>query len=345
MPGLDHLVTLSDDVGVIQHAVEDIPNRSTGYCTDDVARAFIVAVARLRLVPDDKAAERIASTSLSFLHDAQLEDGRFHNFMSHARNWLDEVGTPDSIGRAIWALGYGMRYASKDSWRRQCARMVERALPAVDDLHYLRSRAYAALGLTHALAAVPDFHAARIALTAIASGLRAAYLATRGENWDWFEPLMTYDNARLPEALIRIGMALHDDESIAVGLRTFAFYSKTTVENGIYVPIGNDGWYVRGGPRARYAQQPLEATALIDAAHAAFDATGDPAYAALARVGLEWFYGRNSRTMLLARGGGCCDGLDESGVNLNMGAESTLAFLAAAYSLAEREPAALRVAR
>ena len=178
-----------------------------------------------------------------------------------------------------------------------------------------------------------------------AGGMGTVYLAERGENWEWFEDRMTYDNARLSEALIRAGMALHDDESIAIGLRTFAFYVSVTVENGIYVPIGNDGWYVRGGERARYAQQPLEATALIDAAHAAFDATGDPAYSALARVGLEWFYGRNSRTMLLARGGGCCDGLDESGVNLNMGAESTLAFLAAAYSLADREPAALRVAR
>lgn len=332
-------------MGVIQHAVEDIPNRSTGYCTDDVARAFIVALARLRLVPDDRDAERVASTSLSFLHDAQLEDGTFHNFMSHARAWLDEVGTPDSIGRAVWALGYGMQYAPKDSWRRQCARMVERALPAIRDLNYLRSSAYAALGLTYALAAVPDFHAARLELTAIAGRLREAYLATRGEGWDWFEDWMTYDNARLPEALIRAGMTLHDDESIAIGLRAFAFYTKVTVENGIYVPIGNDGWYFRGGNRARYAQQPLEATALIDAAHAAFDATGDPAFSALARVGLEWFYGRNSRTMLLARGGGCCDGLDESGVNLNMGAESTLAFLAGAYALADREPTALRVAR
>ncbi len=345
MPSLDHLVTLSDSVGVIQHAVEDIPNRSTGYCTDDVARAFIVAISRLRIAPDDKDAASIASTSLSFLHDAQLEDGAFHNFMSHARLWLDEVGTPDSIGRAIWALGYGMQYAPKDSWRRQCARMVERALAAIPDLHHLRSNAYAALGLTYALAAVPDFHAARVALTTIAGLLREAYLAIRGEDWEWFEDFMTYDNARLPEALIRAGMALRDDESIAIGLRTFAFYTKTTVENGIYVPIGNDGWYVRGGNRARYAQQPLEANGLIDAALAAFDATGDPAYMALAHVGLEWFYGRNSRTMLLARGGGCCDGLDESGVNLNMGAESTLAFLAGAYSLAERETAALRVAR
>jgi hypothetical protein len=336
---------LSDDVGVIQHAVEDIPNRSTGYCTDDVARAFIVAVARLRLAPDDHEAERVATTSLSFLHDAQLEDGRFHNFMSHARLWLDEVGTPDSIGRAIWALGYGMRFAPRDSWRRQCARMLERALPVIPELGYLRSWAYAGLGLAQALEAVPDFHAARVALTAIAGDLRAAYLANHGEHWDWFEDRMTYDNARLPEALIRAGMVLHDDESIAMGLRAFAFYVSVTVENGIYVPIGSNGWYVRGGERARYAQQPLEATALVDAAHAAFDATGDPAYAALARVGLEWFYGRNSRTMLLARGGGCYDGLEESGVNLNMGAESTLAFLAATYSLADREPAALRVAR
>ncbi|MDQ2992228.1 MAG: glycosyl transferase, partial [Candidatus Eremiobacteraeota bacterium] len=197
MPSLDHLVTLSDDVGVIQHAVEDIPNRSTGYCTDDVARAFIVAISRLRIAPDDKDASSIASTSLSFLHDAQLEDGAFHNFMSHGRAWLDEVGTPDSIGRAIWALGYGMQFAPKDSWRRQCARMVERALAAIPNLHYPRSNAYAALGLTYALAAVPDFRAAREILTGIAASLREAYLATRGEDWEWFEDFMTYDNARL----------------------------------------------------------------------------------------------------------------------------------------------------
>jgi hypothetical protein len=339
------LVTLSDDVGVIQHAVEDVPNRPTGYCTDDVARAFMVAIARLRLVPDDRDAQRLASTYLAFLHDAQVEDGRFHNFMSFDRSWLDDIGTQDSNGRAIWALGYGMAFATQDSWRRLCARMFEKALGTIDWLTYMRSKAYAAIGCAHALAALPDLDVARGALSGFARFLSDAYHTSRAKSWEWFEDVMTYDNARLPEALLRAGFALHDDSTIAVGLRTLGFFTSTTIERGIYVPIGNHGWYPRDGERARYAQQPLEGVALVDAAFAAFDATGDPAHAATADLGLEWFYGRNSRTTLMVRGGGCYDGLEDYGANLNMGAESTLAYLASAYAVAARGANSLRIAR
>lgn len=348
LPTLEHLITLSDDVGVIQHAVEDVPNRSTGYCTDDVSRAFIVVLQKLEIDPHDAVAERLASIYLSFLHDAQLADGRFHNFMGYDRTWSDTVGTHDSVGRALWSLGFGMRYAPRGSWRRVAKKIFDKGLNAVDWLQYPRSQGYAIIGLAHAAEAsvadgdVPQY---RRYLRALADNLKADYLATRDADWHWFEHEMTYDNARLPEAMLRAGLSLRDDELIAIGLRTFQFHERVTVEGGVYVPVGNEGWYRRGAVKPRYCQQPLEGVAMVDAALVAYDATGDPAHRTTAQIALDWYYGRNSRGIVMARNGGCLDGLNESSVNMNMGAESTLAYLASAYALAARPAATLSVAR
>lgn len=348
LPTLEHLISLSDDVGVIQHAVEDVPNRSTGYCTDDVSRAFMVVLAKLEVDPTDAAADRLASTYLSFLHDAQLDDGRFHNFMGFDRAWLDAVGTHDSVGRALWALGYGMRYAPRSSWRRISQKIFQKGLRSLDWLSYPRSQAYAMIGLAHACeSSVAEDHLPeyRRLLRTLAESLKQKYLDVRDADWQWFENILTYDNARLPEAMIRAGLALRDDELITIGLRAFKFYERVTIEGGIFVPVGNAGWYPRGGVKPKYEQQPLEAVALVDAALAAYDATGDPAYRSTAQLGLDWYYGRNSRGIVMARNGGCLDGLNETTVNMNMGAESTLAYLATAYALAARPAATLTLAR
>ena len=339
-PSLEHLLTLSDDVGVIQHATEDIPNRATGYCTDDVARALIVVYQKLALEPRDADAMRLAPVYLSFLHNAQLPDGRFHNFMGYDRQWLDCVGTHDSVGRALWALGFGMRYAPRPTWRRLCKRLFNKGLNALDWLQYSRSQSYAIVGLSHAChASIADIElpAYREALRKLADSLMHRYSETHAAEWEWFEDVMTYDNARLPEAMVRAGAALQDQEIAAVGLRALAFYERVTVENGVFVPIGNEGWYKRGGPRPRYSQQPLEAVSLVDAALAAYEATGDAPFRATAQIGLEWYLGRNSRGIVMARDGGCLDGLNENSVNLNMGAESTLAYLSAAYALRQAQ--------
>jgi hypothetical protein len=335
---------LTDDVGVIQHALETVPYRKTGYCTDDVARAFIVALARLRHSPADEVAHRLAGTCLAFLQDAQLDDGRFHNLMAYDRTWLDEVGSQDSCGRAIWAIGYGLVCAPNKPWRRVCRILFDRAMPAIESLEFLRSRAFAMLGLAYAL---PEVQQAQYASTLrlLADGLRTSFRAASAEDWQWYEGEMTYDNARLPEAMIRAGQALDAPEFGNVGLQTLAFYEATTIEDGIFVPIGNHGWYRRGGRRARYAQQPLEACAFADAELAAFDATGAAAHFANAQLGLAWFYGKNSRGITMAHGGGCYDGLEEDGVNHNMGAESTLAMLATGYAVAERRAQTLRAVR
>ena len=335
---------LTDDVGIIQHALENVPNRKFGYCTDDVARAFMVVLAYLRLAPNDKLAARSASTYLAFLQHAQLDDGRFHNFMDYDRRWLDEVGTQDSCGRAIWGLGYGVANAPGKVTRRVCATLLDRTLPSLESLEYLRSRAYAALGFAYAYAASREQKYAA-ALRQLADSILAAYEATAEPAWPWFEETMTYDNARLPEALIRAGEALQEPRYGQTGLAALSFYESVTMENGIHVPIGNDGWYVRGGHRARYVQQPLEACAMVDAELAAFDATGAARHVSIAEAALEWYYGKNSRGVVMAAGGGCLDGLGEDSVNPNMGAESTLALLSAAYSMAARRARVLRAVR
>ena len=346
LPPLDHLIELSDDTGIVQHATYDVANRSTGYCTDDVSRAFIVTVTASKFDARRDAALRLARVYLAFLMDAQLPDGRFHNFMSYGRTWLDAVGTDDSVGRAVWALGYGMRHAPRAEWRAICRQLLERALPNVRALGFVRSRAYAALGLAYARESldlrVPELDAE---LRAIGNELTARFAAAAGPGWEWFEHELTYDNARLPEALFRIGMALEDSAFIELGRRTFDFYSGIAIVDDTFVPIGNDGWYVREGRRAFYAQQPLEAASLIDAALAASAATGEGRYRKIAELGLDWFYGRNTGNVVLAVGGGCRDGLESYGANANMGAESTLAFLASAFSLATNRSEAIRIAR
>jgi hypothetical protein len=337
-------MVLSDDVGVIQHALENVPNRKTGYCTDDVSRAFMVALAHLRLVPSEKSSQRLASIYLAFLQHAQLDDGRFHNFMGYDRQWLDEIGTHDSCGRAIWALGYGAANAPARTWRRVCTTLLDRTLASVASLEYIRSRAYAILGYAHAQTALKNAKYVE-PLRSLADELLDAYQAHATAEWRWFEDSMTYDNARLPEALIRAGQALAEPRYAEAGMTALAFYESVTTEGGVYVPIGNEGWYPRGGPRARYAQQPLEACAMVDAQLAAFDFSGDAGHIATAELALEWYYGKNSRGVVMANGGGCYDGLGEHAINPNMGAESTLALLSAGYTMAARRARVLRAVR
>jgi hypothetical protein len=345
-PSLEHLTALSDDTGVAQHAHGDVANRFEGYCTDDVARAFMVALEATAHDRDRDEAMRLSRIYLAFLVHAQRDDGRFGNFMSYERTWLDEFGSEDSNGRAVWALGFGLLHAPRETWRQLCRERVLRALPGVAGLKHVRARAYAALGLTRAYVAMGRAEPAiAAALRAIADDLVARHDRTAAPDWRWFEDAMTYDNARLPEALLRIGTVLEDRAYVDLGLATLTFYESVVVEDGVFVPIGNAGWYPRGGRRARYAQQPLEAAALVDAALAAEAVTGEARFRRLAECGLEWYYGRNSRDAVMAAAGGCYDGLEELGINRNMGAESTLAYLSSAFALARPGADVLRIAR
>lgn len=313
-----------------------MPNRKTGYCSDDVTRAFIVTTAYANLFPRDARSRKLAGIYLAFLHHAQLDDGRFHNFMDYDRRWSDDAGGGDCLGRVVWALGYGIAAAPDPTLRRFCGAMLDQALPAMTFAGNLRPLAYAIIGLSHAYAATENAPYGD-AIERLAASLRDAFSREAAPDWQWFEEAMYYDNARLCEATLRAAKALNRKDLRDIGLGTLDFYTGVTTENGLHVPIGNDGWYRRGRHRARYAQQPLEAAAMVDAQLAAFQLTGNDAHLASAGLALAWYYGTNSRGIVMAQeGGGCYDGLEEHAVNYNMGAESTLAYLAAAYAMAER---------
>jgi hypothetical protein len=339
------LVTMTDDVGMFQHARFDIPNRSFGYCTDDVARALIVAVEATRVRATEQIGAKLVTTYLAFLLDAQLPDGWFHNFMGYDRRWQDHRGTDDSLGRAVWGLGHCVARAPRDAWRRVAREQLVAALPHISGLLHLRSLAYSALGLAAVAAAEPGDGRITDALRSAAGRIAAAFHATAVPDWQWCEGTMTYDNARLCEALIRAGTVLGDHSLLRDGLAMLDFYAAVVVEDGMFVPIGNDGWYPRGGERARFGQQPLEAAALVSAALAASDATGDSRYRDLATVAGDWYFGRNTHGFLMVTNGGCRDGIDRNGVSPNMGAESTLAYLMSALAIATARQQSLRIAR
>jgi len=353
-PALDHLLAMTDDVGLLQHATLDVPNRSCGYCTDDVGRALIVACDAAARRGTEADGARLVTTYLAYLHDAQLPDGSFHDFMGYDRRWQDDAGTPDSVGRAVWGLGYAERHAPRATWRAVAGRMRARALASIGTMTYVRSRAYAALGLVHALAARPaDDFAVRAVLDASLATIADAYDAHAAPGWQWCEDLMTYDNARLCEALLRGGAALGDARYVDTGLAMLEFYTSVVIETGapagsqraLFVPVGNDGWYPRGGVKARYGQQPLEAAAMVGAAFAALDVTGDERWRGVAETAHAWFLGDNTLGAKVATESGCRDGLDVMGVNGNMGAESTVCYLMSATALANRSTASLHAVR
>ncbi len=332
---LEYLSALTDDVGVIQHAIEDVPNRSTGYCVDDVGRALLVVTAASAYAPLEAEALRLGRIYLAYLLDAQRPDGRLRNFLGYDRRWLDDVGSEDSLGRALWGLGYTIARAQKRTWRNVSERIFTRALPAVAELTHLRSSAYAALGLCLAYPSlVPLQGQVREILLTLAERLLAAYAATRTSHWHWFEGHMTYDNARLCEALLRIGVLLKQDVFVEVGFEALHFYESAVIERGVFKPIGNGGWWRRHGERAEFDQQPLEAAGFIDAVLYAYTITGRDHYRGLAEVAYDWYFGRNVIGAPLVVDGGCRDGFSADTVNRNMGAESTLAYLASAFAIA-----------
>ena len=354
---LDHLLAMTDDVGLLQHAILDVPNRACGYCIDDAGRALVVAcdAAARRATKADGA--RLVTTYLAYLHDAQLDDGWFHNFMGYDRRWQDQRGTPDAVGRAIWGLGYAERHAPRATWRAVAGSLRRRAHGAVPELVHVRSRAYAALGLAHALAARPDDELAlRALLDETVAGIASAFDEHAADGWRWCEDLMTYDNARLCEALLRAGAALGNGRYVEIGLEMLEFYASVVFEDHpdhgrIFVPVGSRGWYPRGGTKARSGQQPLEAAAMVDAPLAALDATGDERWLERAEIAHAWYLGRNSFGIVVATETGCCDGIDaatgsgEGVLNENMGAESTVCYLMSAKALASRSTRILHAAR
>jgi glycosyltransferase involved in cell wall biosynthesis len=341
---LDHLHRMTDSTGMLQHAIFTVPNYNEGYTTDDNARALIVSV----LLEDlgHIEAPTLISRYLAFLWYAiQSESGRFRNFMDFQRNWLEELGSGDSHGRALWALGTVLGRTTTPAFQSVAGRLFEQALPATLELDSPRAWAFALLGIHEYLQRFSGDRMAGQVRNELAGRLLKCYETGHSDDWNWFEDALTYCNAVLPHALLLCGQDIPDPRMTRAALGSLGWLADiqhADGENGHFLPIGSDGFYLKGGVRARFDQQPVEAQTTISACLEAWHQTGDPRWRREAERAFEWFLGRNDLNMALydATTGGCLDGLHPDRPNENEGAESTLAFLQAQLEmqLAENVP-------
>jgi hypothetical protein len=323
---------MTDDTGIFQHAIFNVPDYHEGYCTDDNARAFILC--NLLDEYGNKSSRDdlngLATTYLSFLAAAfNSETGRFRNFMNHGRSWLEETGSEDSHGRALWAAGTGAARARNDGRRRLCAMLFERGLAAAHTFSSPRAWAFTLLGIHEYLRDRPNSSEPRIAQEELVGRLLKLWRSSASVNWQWYEPIATYDNARLCQAMILSGRSIGDSEALEIGLRSLRWLaSLQQTQAGHFRPIGSDGFCARDGARADFDQQPIEAQAMVSACLEAFRATRDDDWSREAKRAFEWFLGRNDLNLPVydASTGGCRDGLHSDRVSENQGAESSLAF-------------------
>ena len=328
---LDHLSRMTDSTGLFQHAIFTVPNFSEGYCTDDNARAFILMVLFDELEKEPERTRTLATTYAGFLNHAfDLKTRRFHNYLSFDRRWLDEQGSEDCHARALWALGAGVGHSTYRSFQVMAGQLFSQALPAVTEFTSPRAWAFSLIGIHEYLRRLSGDRAVNQAREVLTSRLMQLFDEAAHPDWPWFENELTYDNAKLSHALILSGRATGQQQVFERGLQTLRWLGEIqTSEHGHFRPIGSNGFYRRGGTRANFDQQPIEAQAMVSACLEAYRATSDSWWYEQAQRAFDWFLGWNDLGLEVysANTGGCRDALHVDRVNGNQGAESTLAFL------------------
>ncbi len=344
---LDHLYRMTDHTGLLQHAVFSVPSYGEGYATDDNARALIVAVLMEELgMTALSESANLASRYLAFLwHAFSPATGRLRNFLSYERQWLEATGSEDSHGRALWGLGTVLGRSKSADLRGAAGRLFESALPAILSFRSPRAMAFSALGLQEYLSGFPGDRAALQTMDELSHRLLDIYVANRSTGWYWFEDVLAYSNARLPQALIACAVRTSDKVMLASGLESLNWVvtMQRCETKGHFVPIGSQGFHRKGGEKARFDQQPVEAGATVSACLEAFRATTDDRWLKESWSAFNWFLGDNDLQIVLydSSTGGCRDGLHPDRVNENQGAESTLAFLMALLEMRLLEDAEL----
>jgi hypothetical protein len=346
LPGrrFEHIARMSDGTGIFQHAIFNVPNFHEGYCVDDNARAFIlcVSMAEQEAASPEPDLAALTAVYLAFLA-ASLDytSGRFRNFMSFQREWLEHAGSEDSHGRSLWATGLGAARARDGHHRQLAAQLFSTGLPVVESFSSPRAWAFAMIGMDAFLRAEPTHAPTLELLGRLTDRLKELWRAHSSATWPWFERSLTYENARLCEAMILSGQRLGDSEALEIGLKSLAWLASIqTTPQGGFRPIGSNGFYPQDGRRADFDQQPVEAQAMVAASRAAWLATQECRWLTESKRAFEWFLGRNDRGLSLYdfASGGCADGLHADRVSHNQGAESTLAFH---LSLSDMHDAAL----
>ena len=331
-----HLLTMTDDTGILQHAIFSVPNTREGYTTDDNARALIVSVL-LDENPgyaDRREYPNLSHRYLSFLWLAfDADTGKFRNFLGYNRKWLENVGSDDSHGRALWSLGKVLGLSQNAGLRGAAGRLFEAAVPATLTFTSPRAWAYCILGMQAYLDWFPGDRAIQSARNILANRLLDIYERSHSDTWKWFEKSLSYSNSRLSQALILAGWRSDNQRMIEAGMDSLKWLvaEQHRDDKEIFVPIGSNGFFIEGNEKARFDQQPVDACATVSACLEVYRLTEESQWLEEARRVFSWFLGKNDLQAPLydALTGGCRDGLHPDRVNENQGAESTLSFLMA----------------
>jgi glycosyltransferase involved in cell wall biosynthesis len=331
---LRHLRALTDDTGILQHALFSIPRYEDGYCIDDNARALLLTTLLEDAGTDDWPTTRsLSSRYLAFVSHALNKDSRrFRNFMAYSREWTEEQGSEDSHGRALWALGAVVGRSREPGCKSLGGELFHAALPAVLEFESPRAWAFTLLGIHEYQRAFQGESGVEVLQKRLSERLLSRFETEAGGDWPWCEDILAYDNARMPQALIVSGNQLGHREMVAAGLRSLQWLNELqSSEEGYFAPVGSNGFYPRHAERARFDQQPIEACATVSACLDAWRVTGDEAWADEMWRAFSWFLGENQLHVSLydPATGGCRDGLHPDRPNENQGAESTLSFLLA----------------
>jgi glycosyltransferase involved in cell wall biosynthesis len=345
---IGHLLNMTDDTGILQHAIFSLPNTREGYTTDDNARALIVSV--LLDEGHEHSVQReypnLSHRYLSFLWLAfHADSGRFRNFLDYDRRWLENVGSDDSHGRALWSLGKALGISRNAGLRGAAGRLFEAAVPATLTFTSPRAWAFCILGLQAYLDWFPGDRAIQGVRNELANRLLDIYEHSHSETWKWFEKSLSYSNARLSQALILAGWRSDNHRMIEVGMDSLKWLvaEQHRDDKSIFVPIGSNGFFIEGSEKARFDQQPVEACATVSACLEVYRLTEENQWLEEARQAFGWFLGENDLQVPLYDSvtGGCRDGLHPDRVNENQGAESTLSFLMALLEMQDAKVASV----
>ncbi|WKV07658.1 glycosyltransferase [Thermoanaerobacterium sp. CMT5567-10] len=326
----NHLFILTDDTGMMQHSIGSTPNPKHGYTTDDNARAIIASAMMYEKYKEEKYLNLI-KRYLSFLLYAQDEDGHFRNFMAYDRRFIDDDFSEDCFGRCIWTLGYLLNTPLEDRVKLSAIKMIEKSLPIIDDLKYIRGKAYTLIGLYHIYNAETkfkrDFIKGKIA--ELTDDIIEEYEKSSNGDWKWFEDTVSYDNGIIPLSLLKSFAVLKDEKILDIALESLEFLDSICFRNGYFKAVGCKGWYERGKSIAEYDEQPVEAYTMALMYIDAYKITRNEKYRERALACDEWYYGKNSKRVSLydESSGGCSDAITEDGVNSNEGAESLISII------------------
>jgi glycosyltransferase involved in cell wall biosynthesis len=337
-PSLIHLRAMTDDTGLLQHASFDVPNYDHGYCVDDNARALRLMALLEDARSGDAATLRALSTRyLAFVNYAfDSQSGRFRNFMSYDRRWLESAGSEDCHGRTLWALGTVLGRSQSPSRKSLVDGLFHAALPAAKSFTSPRAWAFTLLGIDEYLGAFQGDSEIEATQRELSRRLVSLLPRSPTSGWHWFEDSVTYENARLCQALLASSVRMADDDVRVAGVRSLEWLASIQRSaDGYFAPIGSNGFFKNGGARADFDQQPIEACAMVSASLEALRVTGQRGWRDEARRAFGWFLGQNQKQLALYEPttGGCRDGLHADRMNENQGAESTLSYLMALAEL------------